>query len=66
MFFPHDHFAILPGLKISFEHNSVRKNLFLGACFCWDFTLFLGETGQKFKIGGTIGYGDSYLYSVFR
>ena len=19
-----------------FEHNSVRKNLFLSACFCWD------------------------------
>ena len=59
-------FRAYPGLKMSFEHNSVRKNLFLGTCFCWDSRLSLGEMDQKFKFGGTIGYGDSYLDSVFR
>ena len=59
-------FRLYPGLKMSFEHNSVRKNLFLSACFCWDSRLSLREKDQKFKFGGTIGYGDSYLDSVFR
>ena len=57
---------LYPGLKMSFENNSVRKNLFLSACFCWDSRLSLREMGQKFKFGGTINYGDSYLDSVFR
>ena len=51
---------------MSIEHNSVRKNLFLSACFSWDSRLSLREMDQKFKFGGTIGYGDSYLDSVFR
>ena len=51
---------------MSFEHNSVRKNLFLSACFCWDSRLSLRETDQNFKFVGTIGYGDSYLDSVSR
>ena len=59
-------FRLYPGLKRSFEHNSVRKNLFLSACFCWDSRLSLREMDQKFKFGGTIGSGDSYLDSVFR
>ena len=59
-------FPLYPGLKMSFEHNSVRKNLFLSACFCWDSRLALCGMDQKFKFGGTIGYGDSYLDSVFR
>ena len=50
---------------MSFEHNSVRKNLFLNACFCWDSGLSLREMDQKIKIGGLIGYGKSYLDSVF-
>ena len=54
-------FRLYPGFKKSFAHNSVRKNLFLSACFCWDSRLFLREMDQKFKFGGTIGYGDSYL-----
>ena len=29
-------FRLYPGSKITIEHNSVRKNLFLIACFCWD------------------------------
>ena len=52
---------LYPGLEMSFEHNSVRKNLFLSACLCWDSRLSLPEWDQKFKFGGIIGYGNSYL-----
>ena len=51
---------------MSFEHNSVRKILFLTACFGWDSGLSLREMDQKFKFGGLIGYGNSCLDSVFR
>ena len=54
-------FRLYPGLKMTFEHNSVRKNLFLSACFCWDSSLSLREMDQKFKFGGLIGYGNSCL-----
>ena len=33
-------FRLNPGLKMSFEHISVRKNLFLSACFCQKSRLF--------------------------
>ena len=59
-------FRLYPGLKLSIKHKSVRKNLFLSACFCWDSRLSLREMDQKFKFGGTIGYGDSYLEFLFR
>ena len=59
-------FRLYPGLKMSFQHNIVRKNLFLSACFCWDFILSLCEVDQKFPFGGLIGYGNSYLDSVCR
>ena len=59
-------FRLYQGLKVSFEHNSVRKNLFLSACSCWDSEVFLREINQKFIFGGLIGYGNSYLDSVFR
>ena len=58
-------FWLYPRLKMSFEHNSVRKNLFLSACFCWDSRLSLLEMDQDFKSGGTIGYWDSYLEFLF-
>ena len=51
---------------MSFELNSVSKNLFLSACFCWDSRLSLHEMDQKFKFSGLIGYGNSYLDSAFR
>ena len=51
---------------MSFEHNSVRKSLLLSACFYWDSRLSLSEMDQKFKFGGTIGYGNSYLEFLFR
>ena len=59
-------FRLYPGLKMSFEDNSVRKNLFLSACFCWESSLPLREMEQKLKYGGTIGYRDSHLEFVFR
>ena len=66
VFFLMSIFLLYPGLKMSFGHNSVRKNQVLSAGFSWDSGLSLREMDQKFKIGGTIGYGDSYLDSVFR
>ena len=51
---------------MSFEHDSVRRNLFLCASFCWSFRLSLREMDQKCKFGGTNGYGDSYLEFLFR
>ena len=59
-------FRLFMGLNLSFEHNSVRKNLFLSACFCWDSRLSLREMDQKYKFGGTIGYGNSYLELLLR
>ena len=59
-------FRLYPGLKVSFEHNSVRKNQFLSACFCWNSRLSLLKMDQKFSFGGLIGYGNSCLDSVFR
>ena len=57
---------LYPGLKLSFEHNSARRNLLLIACFCGDYRLSLLQMDQKFKFGGNIGYGDSYLKFFFR
>ena len=59
-------FRLYLGLKMSFEQNSVRKNLFVKACFCWDSRLSLREMHQKFEFGGLIAYGNSCLDSLFR
>ena len=59
-------FRLYPGFKKSFEHDSVSKNLFLSAYFCWDSGFSLHEMDQQLKFGGLIGYGTSYLDSVFR
>ena len=59
-------FRLYAELKMSFEHNSVRENFFLSACFCWDSRLSLRDMDQNFKFGGTIDYGDLYLESLFR
>ena len=61
-------FGLYHVLELSFEHNSVRRNLFLSAfaCFCWDSRLSSREMDQNFKIGGTIGDGDPYLEFWFR
>ena len=59
-------FRLYPGLKMSFEHNSVRQNLILSACVCWDSGLSVREMDRKIKFGGLIGYGNSCMDSVFR
>ena len=59
-------FRLYLGLKLSFAHNSLRKNLFLSAGFCWDSRFSLREMDQRFKFGETIGYGNSYLELLFR
>ena len=59
-------FRLYPGLKLSFEHNIARRNLFLSACYCWDSRLSLREMDQNIKFGGTIGYGNTYLELLFR
>ena len=59
-------FRLYLKVKSKFFHNCTRKNLFLSACYCWDGTISLREVDQKFLHGGKIGYGDSYLDSVFR
>ena len=58
-------FRLYPRLKMSFEHNSVQKNFFLSACFCWDSRLSSREMDRNFKFDGTIGYGTSYLEFLF-
>ena len=62
--FPISFFRLYPGSELSFEHNSVRKNLFLSAGFCWDSRLSLLEMDHKFPFGGLIGYGKSCLDSI--
>ena len=59
-------FRLYLGLNISFDYNTVRKNLFRCAFFCWDSKPSLREMDQKFNFGGTIGYGNSYLELLFR
>ena len=60
-------FRMYPGFKMWFEHNIVRKKLFLSAWLEWDSRHSLREMDQKkIKFGGTIVYGISYMDSVFR
>ena len=59
-------FRLYPRFKMSFEHNRVRKIFFLSACFCWNSRIFLRKMDQKYKFGGTIGHGASYLEVFFR
>ena len=66
VFFLISNFRLYPGMKMSFENNSVRKNLLLKAGFCWDSSLSLCEMDQKFKFGGPIGCENSYLDYVLR
>ena len=65
-FFPDEKFRLYPGLKMSFEHNRVRKHLFSSASFCWDSRLSLRAMDHKFNFGGTIGFGNSHWEFLFR
>ena len=53
------------GIKLSFEDNSICKNLFLRICFCWESRLSYSEMDQKLELGGTIGYEDTYFELLF-
>ena len=59
-------FRLYPGLKMTFKHKSVRKNLSLSACFYWNSRLSLREMDKKIPFGGLVVYANSYLDSVFR
>ena len=61
---PHEHLRFNSGFKMSFEHNSVRKNLFLSARFCWDSRPSLRKMDQIFIFGGTIGYSWSSCFVI--
>ena len=39
---------------MTFEHNSVRKNLFLSACFCWDSRLSLHDMDQILNLADSL------------
>ena len=58
-------FRLYPGLKTTFEHNSVCKSLFLSACFYWDTSLCLCGMDQKYKFGGLIGWLWKFLFGLF-
>ena len=59
-------FPILLGLTTSFNKNSERQSLCVRASWCWNDKIILWKMDQKFPIGGTIGYADSYLNFVIR
>ena len=59
-------FPLYPGLKLSFQHHSVRKIFFPSACLWWDYRLSLRATDRNIKFGGAIGWGESYLKFSFR
>ena len=59
-------FRLYSEINLTFEHNIVRNNFFLSACFCWISIVSLHEMRRKFKFGGTIGYENSYLELFFR
>ena len=50
-------FRLYPGYKMSFEHNSFRKNLFLSACFSWDSGLSLREMDNKMNLVDSLVMG---------
>ena len=51
---------------MSFENNSVRKNLFLIACFCWDSRVSLREMDQNFNLVEVLVTATRFLEFLFR
>ena len=56
---------LYPKVKAIFLHNSTRKDFFQSTSYCLDKSISLREVDQKILFGGNIGFGDSYLDSVF-
>ena len=65
VFFLLNNFRYSPGVKLSFERKSVRKNLFLTKFRSWGHKFILSEMDRTFKFGGIIGYADTYSEFVF-
>ena len=62
-----EHIPIVSGIKLVIRTpQCLQKTCFLNACLRWISRLLLREMDRKFKIGGTIGFGDSYLWFLFR
>ena len=53
-------FRMQPGFKLSIEHNNFHQFKIQLVS-----RTFFHEVNQTFKIGGRIGYGDSYLEFLF-
>ena len=51
--------------KCHFQNISVRENVFLSACFCWDFRNFLREMDQKLNLVEPLVMGPR-TWSLFR
>ena len=45
-------FRFYSGLRLRFTKNTVRKNLFLSVCQCFDENISLLELDQEFPFGG--------------
>ena len=50
---------------MSFEHNSVRKKLFLSAYYCLQNRVALPKLYKNIPFGEINDYGDSYLHRLF-
>ena len=62
-----EHFSTLLQSEIEFfSQLYTKKNQFLSARYYWDGTISLRMADQKTLHGEEIGYGDSYLDSLFR
>ena len=64
--FSHGRFPNVSGINFLIWTQECSKKTSSTACFCWDSRLSLRQMDQKFKIGGTIGYSDSFLEFLFR
>ena len=61
-----EHFSTSPQNEIQIYSQLYSQIFFLSACYYWDGTISLREVDQKILHVGRIGYGASYLASVFR
>ena len=50
---------------MTFEHNSVSKNLFLSACFGWDSGSSLRNMDQRFKFGGLTLVMEILIWTLY-
>ena len=58
-------FRLYPRLKMPFEHNSARKNIFLSACCCWDAKLPMRAVDQLLNLMEPLVKGTRTWNSYF-